>query len=147
MQKHIPCCVGSYWVSKVEDYDGKYKQFEGPNCFEDFVNKIENLVKYIYERNKLKSHELAVRSCEEMVRHDAATECMWCHIVFKDGADSLNRKVFDHCHLTGKYRGPACQRCNNKLRQDRKVLIVAFHNFRGYDSHGLCLQGFARKPT
>ena len=71
---------------------------------------------------------------------------MWCHIVFEDGADSLSHKVFDHCHLTGKYQGPACQRCNNKLRQDRKVLI-AFHNFRGYDSHGLCLQGFARKPN
>src|SRR3981189_3246919 len=128
MQKHIPCCVGSYWVSKVEDIDGKYKQFRGPNCFEDFVDKIEDLAKYIFVRNKSKSHELGVRSCEEMKRHDAATEYMWCHIVFEDGADSLNRKVFDHCHLTGKYRGPTCQRCNNKLRQDRKVLIVAFHN-------------------
>src|SRR3977135_2559377 len=83
LQKHIPCCVGSYWVNKVEDFDGKYKQFKGPNCFEDFVNKIENLVKYIYERNKLKSHELAVRSCEEMKRHEFATECIWCHIVFE----------------------------------------------------------------
>jgi hypothetical protein len=54
--------------------------------------------------------------------------------------------VFDHDHLTGKYRGPARQGCNNKLRQERKKLIVAFHNFRGYDSHGLCLQGFAVKP-
>ena len=82
-----------------------------------------------------------------MQQHELATECMWCHIVFVDDAESLKRKMFDHCHLTGKYRGAACQRCNNKLRQDRKKLIVAFHNFRGYDCHGLCLQGFARKPN
>src|ERR1700722_12397639 len=80
-----------------------------------------------------------------MRRHDLATKCMWCSIVFVEGADSLDRKVFYHCHLTGKYRGPVCQRCNNKLRQDRKKLTVAFHNFRGYDLYGLCLQGFANK--
>src|SRR3981189_1041235 len=73
MQKHIPCCVGSYWVTKVEDFDGKYKQFRGPNYFEDFVDKIVDLAKYIFVRNKSKSHELAVRSWEEIKRHDAAT--------------------------------------------------------------------------
>src|SRR5271156_1255278 len=33
------------------------------------------------------------------------------------------------------------------LLQDKKKLVVAFHNFRGYDSHALCLQGFALKPN
>src|SRR5258708_14266177 len=36
LQKHIPCCVGSYWVSKAEPFLGKYKEFKGPTCVLDF---------------------------------------------------------------------------------------------------------------
>src|SRR5580700_3563882 len=113
---------------------------------------MKNLVKFfktiaihIYERNKIATRVPGVRTPAEMLRHDAATACMWCKRNFNP-ENKLLLKVFDHDHLTGKYRGPACQGCNNKLRQDRKKLIVAFHNFRSYDSHGLCLQGFALKP-
>ena len=56
LQKHIPCYVGSYWVSKIQSFQngdcGKYKEFKGPTCIADFVNKIEELVRYIFERNK-----------------------------------------------------------------------------------------------
>ena len=80
-----------------------------------------------------------------MARHELATTCIWCKEPFVPG-DKLRQKVFDHDHLTGKYRGPACQGCNNKLRQNRETLVVVFHNFRGYDSHALCLQGLSNKP-
>jgi len=149
LQKHIPCCVASYWVSKVESHfgGGKYKEFKGEDCIKDFVDKIELLAKYIFERNKTQTatRTPAVKTSEELKRHEEATNCIWCNCEF-DPESKLQQKVFDHDHLTGKYRGPACQGCNNKLRQDRKKLIVAFHNFRGYDSHGLCLQGFSQKP-
>ena len=71
-----------------------------------------------------------------------ATNCSWCKREFD--FSELGKKVFDHDHLSGQYRGAACQGCNNKLRQDRNSLVVFFHNFRGYDSHALCLQGFAK---
>lgn len=44
------------------------------------------------------------------------------------------RKVRDHCHLTGKFRGAACNQCNMLMRLKRVVPMVA-HNCRGYDSH------------
>ena len=49
-------------------------------------------------------------------------------------------KVWDHCHITGKFRGSAHRDCNLKLQiQDWKTPIpVIFHNFRGYDSHLVC---------
>ena len=43
-------------------------------------------------------------------------------------------KVRDHCHVTGKFRGAAHNKCNLKLRIPRKLPII-FHNLQGYDGH------------
>ena len=43
-------------------------------------------------------------------------------------------KVRDHCHLTGKYRGPAHGKCNIIVTQDQKNFIpFIFYNFSIYD--------------
>ena len=42
-------------------------------------------------------------------------------------------KVRDHCHVTGKFRGAAHNKCNLKLIP-RKLPII-FHNLQGYDGH------------
>ena len=45
-------------------------------------------------------------------------------------------KVRDHCHLTGKYRGPAHKTCNINVKQkDSNFIPFAFHNFSNYDCH------------
>ena len=43
-------------------------------------------------------------------------------------------KVRDHCHVTGKFRGVAHNKCNLKLRIPRKLPTI-FHNLQGYDEH------------
>ena len=43
-------------------------------------------------------------------------------------------KVRDHCHVTGKFRGAAHNKCNSKLRIPKKLPII-FHNLQGYDGH------------
>ena len=41
-----------------------------------------------------------------------------------------------HCHLTGKYRGRAHNKCNINVTQKQSNLIpLAFHNFSNYDCH------------
>ena len=45
-------------------------------------------------------------------------------------------KVRDHCHLTGKCRGPAHSNCNIFVTQDvRNSIPFIFHNFINYDCH------------
>ena len=116
LRKHIPCCVGAYLVSKVEGC--VYEEFKGVECMESFGKYLESLANRISERNKTATRVPAVRSDQEMAIHEEAEQCIWCKRTFDD-RNSLFRKVFDHDHLTGKYRGAACQGCNNKLCQDK----------------------------
>ena len=45
-------------------------------------------------------------------------------------------KVRDHCHLAGKYRGPARTKCKINVIQDQSNFIpFLFHNFSKYDCH------------
>lgn len=48
---------------------------------------------------------------------------------------SRNDKVWEHCHITGAYRGAAHQYCNCQCRKDSLNIPVCFHNAKGYDSH------------
>ena len=48
----------------------------------------------------------------------------------------LSDKVCDHCHLTGRYRGPSHNICNINVKQkDSNFIPFAFHNFSNYDCH------------
>ena len=64
-----------------------------------------------------------------------------CHICGEKYTDK-DVRVRDHCHITGKFRGSAHQKCNLKLRikpEDIKIPVI-FHNLRGYDSHFIMQQ-------
>ena len=47
------------------------------------------------------------------------------------------KKVRDHCHITGLYRGAAHESCNLNYKYPSYIPCV-FHNLRGYDSHLIC---------
>ena len=55
--------------------------------------------------------------------------------IFKKFANDENyRKVRDHCHFTGKYRGTAHSICNLKFNVSNEI-PVRFHNGSNYDYH------------
>ena len=56
--------------------------------------------------------------------------CLFCE------KEIIDKKVRDHCHLTGIYRGPAHSKCNINVEQyQRNFNIVILHKFRFYDCH------------
>ena len=59
-----------------------------------------------------------------------STKCWICDNDYIDN----DVKVRDHCHIAGKYRGPAHGDCNIYLKLNHKILIV-FHNLKNYDSY------------
>ena len=45
-----------------------------------------------------------------------------------------NKKVRDHCHFTGKYRGAAHNKCNMNHKITKNIPVI-FHNGSTYDYH------------
>ena len=67
---------------------------------------------------------------EDEENHQNSQNCWICNQKIINNKD----KVRDHCHITGKYRGPAHKECNSILRIPRKIPII-FLNLEGYDGH------------
>ena len=60
-----------------------------------------------------------------------------CCICKKEFCDDKNKKkVRDHCHFTGKFRGAAHNGCNLRYKVPKEISIV-FHNGSTYDYHFL----------
>ena len=65
---------------------------------------------------------------EDIKQFNKASDCWIC------GEELGNDRVWDHCHFTGRYRGPAHNSCNLKYRKPKNISVF-FHNLSGYDSH------------
>ena len=58
----------------------------------------------------------------------------------------LSDKVRDHCHLTGKYGGPAHNKCNiNVTQKQSNFILFIFHIFINYDCHPFFKKLFDKK--
>src|SRR6185369_7071584 len=84
----------------------------------------------------------AIINDEYQKKFDSATFCWICNKPLE------NDKVWDHCHITGKFRVSAHSNCNLQLKiEPWKIPIpIIFHNFRGYDSHIVC-QSIAKSAS
>ena len=80
-------------------------------------------------------------SNEQNIEFITAQECHTCFKKFS----TKDRKVRDHCHYTGKYRGAAHSSCNLGYRIPDYIPVV-FHNLPGYDTH-LFIKELAKHTT
>ena len=68
--------------------------------------------------------------------YENAQICYICERKFENKLlkDKKYRKVRDHCHYTGEYRGAAHSICNLKYSLAKQIPMV-FHNGSNYDYH------------
>ena len=124
-QKHEPISF-SYYIKCFEDNvcDLEPRTYTGEDAIEKFIEWLEKDIKYICNIRTKKM----IFGEKEAIDFNIATKCWICKGEL--GPD----KVRDHCHLSGRYRGPAHNQCNLKYRR-LTFTPVAFHNLTNYDAH------------
>ena len=129
-QKHEPISFSYYILCSI---DGVFKPVlrkytktkpKGANAMDVFIKWLEEDVKAIAN---IEEKEMIFTE-EDRKHFNKASDCWIC------GEELGNDRVRDHCHFTGRYRGPAHNRCNLKYRKPKNISVF-FHNLSGYDSH------------
>ena len=77
---------------------------------------------------------------EDKKDFETATHCFICGDKFKNSYKNEKeaekyKKVRDHCHFTGKFRGCAHSMCNLNFCNRFCKIPVFFHNMKNYDGH------------
>ena len=129
-QKHEPISFSYYINSSI---DGVFKPVlrkytktkpEDADAMDVFIKWLEEDIKAIAN---IKPKQIIFTE-EDEKQFNKASDCWIC------GEYLGNDRVRDHCHFTGRYRGPAHNNCNLKYRKPKSISVF-FHNLSGYDSH------------
>lgn len=129
-QQHIPYSIGYYLHCRFDPSKSFYKSNTGQNCIEWFANELFRISTETIAP-VLSSYKKMIISEEEEASFQLTTICSICKkTIFKN-----QKKVHDHCHITGKFRGAAHSNCNLSYQESRHIPVV-FHNLK-YDLHFL----------
>lgn len=128
---------------KMKPLEMKYEVFQGDDCILQCMMSLEETARQVYNWNKTYTLRKANMSGREYYQHVKATTCYMCSRQFNN-ANWKTSKVIEHDHITGEYRGAACQECNGKKRLRSNYLPIFFHNFRNYDCHVLCAEALGK---
>ena len=118
-------------------------QYRDEDCVSKFCKHVISEAKRLYESAPQKP--MKPLSNEEVWEYNRARECHICFKKFGNSQDRAYRKVRDHCHYTGKYRGAAHSSCNLRYKIPSYIPVV-FHNLAGYDAH-LFMKELAKHTT
>ncbi|XP_071576403.1 uncharacterized protein, partial [Temnothorax nylanderi] len=128
-QHHRVCSIAYYIQCSYDKTLSGYRFRRDNDCVAWFVEELKGLAHRV--KNILSDNVCMVDlTREEWETFRSATQC---HICEKPFAPDDNRER-DHCHLTGRYRGPAHSTCNLNYK-DSHFIPVIFHNLSGYDAH------------
>ena len=147
-KKHCPYAVGMYkqWHEHFTEKreQATMRTWTGENCIQNYLAYLDRFVRELNAQIDTLTSQFMIIDPSEQRAFDNATHCPRCRTAFTE--EGNHKKVRDHCHITGKYRGPLCHVCNSRLRLKRRILPVVFHNFKGYDGHLICKQAIGEMP-
>ena len=126
--KHSPsgwCVYSKFAYGEVKD---PLKLYRGKDCLEKFCDYIRQEAHRLYHMFPEKPMDPLTK--KQWQKYKKSTICHICLKPF----NSKKPKVRDHCHYTGRYRGPAHLLCNLRYRIPSYIPVI-FHNLSGYDAH------------
>ena len=139
-ETHVPAAFGMLDVWHADTgCRSSYKSWCGEDCVISFLSELERMAKDQYEHDNMTRRQMIITP-QQQKEFNACDTCPKCK---KEFSDKL-RKVRDHCHISGLYRGPLCHICNTRLTLKRNTLPVIFHNLKNYDAHMIIKHGIGK---
>ncbi|KYN07670.1 PREDICTED: uncharacterized protein LOC108779646 [Cyphomyrmex costatus] len=126
-QQHEVFSIG-YYVQCSYDTSSAYRFRRDNDCVSWFAGQLEDLAHRV--KNIISTNRPMDFTCDDWRKFNSATHCHICEKPFAPD----DERARDHCHLTGRYRGPAHVNCNLNYKDSFYIPIV-FHNLSGYDAH------------
>ena len=106
-----------------------FRAKENEDVSRKFVEMLEEDIKNIFKQFNF-SKKMLPLTTQEQTEFIKAKICWICQKKFQE----KDKKVRDHDHFTGKFRGAAHNQCNLQFKKP-KFTPVIFHNLSGYDAH------------
>ena len=134
IQHHIPCSFCFLPVSRVGVefspvfFRGEREDDIGKIFLEKLVEQVKWILNEIREPMLRKNTKRILWEKGEKEAFAKTNICWFCRKKIE------YKKVADHCHLTGRFRGAAHEVCNLKAKVP-EFTPVFMHNLDGYDSH------------
>ena len=136
-QEHKPC---GFMLNLVNAVDNPNQEFlyRGDDAVDVFCKKINEIRDEI--KDTMQEKKEIEMTDEDKKDFETATHCFICGDKFKNSYKNEKeaekyKKVRDHCHFTGKYRGCAHSICNLNFCNRYFKIPVFFHNMKNYDGH------------
>ena len=128
VNNHIPsgwCVHSEFAYGKVEN---PLKLYQGEDYIKKFCDYVSGEARRLYQ--SFPEVPITPLTPKEMDRYKRSERCHICFKPFKEDSP----KVRDHCHYTGRYRGPIHMKCNLQHKIPSYIPII-FHNLSGYDAY------------
>lgn len=137
-QQHLMFSVGYYVKCHFDDSLSYFRSSNtaidvirnGVDVVEWFIKELEEVAREV-ARLLSKSEQMKPLTLDEENAFNAWNAV--CHVCGQPFAVD-EKRLRDHCHITGYYRGPSHNECNLKFTDTRTIPVI-MHNLSGYDSH------------
>jgi CRISPR/Cas system CMR-associated protein Cmr1 (group 7 of RAMP superfamily) len=123
--KHEPNSACVYLVCTHDPSKNKLWHYVGTDCVEKMILELNRMGEECIEDMRDETDMSLTK--EDKIKFNKATCCHICNQEFKNG----DKKVRDHDHRTGEFRGAAHNKCNINYFS-RYLPVVFFPQFEDY---------------